>query len=183
MVCDDFLGNDEPFLQAPCDHYYCRECIAGLVSACTSDEVLYPPKCCNLPIPNDTTMPFLSDTLRSDYFSKQREFAVPITQRIYCPIPDCPAFIASSESVSGDVTCYRCRATVCSMCKQIAHTGDCSNDPGILQVRVLARLLRWQTCPNCHAIIEHSGGCNHMTCRCAFQFCYYCGRRWRTCNC
>ncbi|KAF8228130.1 hypothetical protein L208DRAFT_1404410 [Tricholoma matsutake] len=183
VVCEDPMSDSEACLQAPCNHYYCGDCIANLVNACTSDELLYPPKCCNQPIPDDAIIPFLDDSLQSDYCSKQREFAVPATQRIYCPTPDCPAFIASSESVSGDVTCYRCRSRVCSMCKQIAHTGDCLNDPGILQVRALARVHRWQTCPNCYAIIEQYGGCKHMTCRCNSQFCYHCGRRWPSCRC
>jgi IBR domain, a half RING-finger domain len=182
-VCEDFISPNETFLQAPCEHYYCGDCITSLITACTSDELLYPPKCCNQPIPTDAIIPLLDDTLRSEYRSKQREYAVPVTRRIYCPTPDCPTFIASSESVSGDVTCYRCSARVCSMCKQIGHTGDCSNDPGILEVKALARVHQWQTCPNCYSIIERYGGCHHMTCRCTSQFCYHCGRRWGLCRC
>lgn len=183
MVCYDVVNDTELSLQAPCDHYYCRDCIINLVNASTSDELLYPPKCCNQPIPDEAILPCLDDTLRSDYFSKQFEFAVPVTQRIYCPTPDCSTFITSSGAVTGDVTCYRCSSNICSMCKQIAHSGDCSSDPGILQVRAMARSLQWQTCPKCFAVIERNGGCNHMICRCTSQFCYACGRQYGTCKC
>ena len=183
VVCKDFIDKSEQVLQTPCGHHYCGDCINNLANACISDELLYPPKCCKRPIPNDVIMPFLGDTLRSVFHSKSREFAVPVTNRIYCPTPDCTTFIASSETVSGDVICYRCQSCVCSMCKQIAHKGDCPNDPGILQVRALARVYRWQTCPTCSAIIERYEGCNHMTCRCNSGFCYACGRRLGLCRC
>lgn len=183
MACKDFVSDDRTALQAPCEHYYCEDCTINLVNACISDELLYPPKCCNRLIPHDMITPFLDDGLRSLYRSKQREFAVPAALRIYCPTPDCPVFIASSESIRGDVTCYMCKARVCSMCKQAAHVGPCSNDPGILQVRALARIRQWQTCPKCYAVVERTGGCNHMVCSCTSQFCYYCGRSWKTCPC
>jgi hypothetical protein len=183
MACDDFVNDNRTALQAPCDHYYCEDCTVNLINACTSDELLYPPKCCDRLIPNDTIIPFLDGALRSLYLSKQREFAVPVAHRIYCPTPDCPVFIDSSESATGDVTCPTCNSRVCSKCKQIAHAGPCSNDPGILQVRALARIRQWQTCPKCYAIVERDGGCNHMVCRCATHFCYHCGRSWNSCPC
>eukprot|EP00741_Cyanophora_paradoxa_P017154 tig00020960_g16566.t1 len=30
-------------------------------------------------------------------------------------------------------------------------------------------------CRRCRAMVERSSGCNHMTCRCGYQFCYLCG--------
>ena len=41
----------------------------------------------------------------------------------------------------------------------------------------------WKRCTNCHALVEHREACQHMTCRCGFNFCYVCGQRWRTCRC
>ena len=32
-----------------------------------------------------------------------------------------------------------------------------------------------QACPRCFALVERSGGCNHMHCRCGADFCYLCG--------
>lgn len=35
-----------------------------------------------------------------------------------------------------------------------------------------------QSCPRCCSLIQLTAGCVHMTCRCAFQFCYTCGGPW-----
>ena len=32
-----------------------------------------------------------------------------------------------------------------------------------------------QACPRCFVLVERSGGCNHMHCRCGADFCYLCG--------
>jgi hypothetical protein len=34
----------------------------------------------------------------------------------------------------------------------------------------------YQICPNCSVLIERSGGCDHMTCRCGTHFCFVCGK-------
>lgn len=33
-------------------------------------------------------------------------------------------------------------------------------------------------CGKCHARVEKSGGCNHFTCHCGYQFCWLCGREY-----
>ena len=42
----------------------------------------------------------------------------------------------------------------------------------------LIRKQFWNRCPKCGAPIEKTSGCNHMTCRCKNEFCYYCGKNY-----
>ncbi len=35
-----------------------------------------------------------------------------------------------------------------------------------------------QVCPHCYALVQRSEGCNHMTCLCGKEFCYFCGESY-----
>ena len=35
-----------------------------------------------------------------------------------------------------------------------------------------------KSCPSCGAKIDRSKGCNHMTCKCGFDFCWLCLVKW-----
>ena len=35
-----------------------------------------------------------------------------------------------------------------------------------------------RSCPICHIMVSHSGGCPHMKCPCGAEFCYLCGQRY-----
>jgi hypothetical protein len=40
-----------------------------------------------------------------------------------------------------------------------------------------------QICQQCNNYIEKTGGCNHMTCRCGYQWCWKCRTQWGISNC
>lgn len=183
--CGDMIPRGAPTLRGPCNHDYCRGCITDLVDACTRDESLFPPRCCNTPFPYQSLVRFLTTKLRTVYDSKRLELEVPATHRVYCPTPTCSTFLGSSETAAGnEITCPKCSSSVCTACKQSAHAGEnCSDNAALLEVQALARGERWQTCPGCKAIIELHQGCYHMTCRCRTQFCYVCAVPWKNCQC
>jgi hypothetical protein len=35
-------------------------------------------------------------------------------------------------------------------------------------------------CPKCNAYIDKNGGCNHITCRCGYNFCWICFKDWES---
>merc|ERR1712146_571565 len=39
----------------------------------------------------------------------------------------------------------------------------------------IAESLGGRQCPKCKVVVERTRGCNHITCRCKYEFCYVCG--------
>lgn len=105
----------------------------------------------------------------------------------YCANKDCSAAFDfqsvtgySGEQGAPKATCPMCGTDTCVDCNVRWHEGrDCTrfrdekNGDGLL-LR-LAESKRWKKCPKCQAVIEKSHGCNSMTCRCGYTFCYGCG--------
>ncbi|CAK7227479.1 hypothetical protein SCUCBS95973_006558 [Sporothrix curviconia] len=50
IACDDDFAVEDTF-RMPCGHAYCYGCIESLVTASIADESLFPPRCCNRPLP------------------------------------------------------------------------------------------------------------------------------------
>ena len=70
--------------------------------------------------------------------------------------------------------CNTCKARYCGKCLNKEHKGLCD----IYEVELLLKNLNYKRCKKCKMIIEKTQGCNHITCRCGFQFCYVCGDDW-----
>jgi hypothetical protein len=182
--------------RVPCGHKYCRDCLQDLFRASLTDESLFPPRCSRQPIASGGVRIFLTSELIEQYKRKKVEFVT--SDRTYCSNPICSALM-SLEKVINDVATYTdCGTKACTMCKTIAHTGDCPLDTALQQVLETANENGWQRCYSCRRIVELDHGCNHMfvypfllitignnsrTCHCGAQFCYICGLRWLTCWC
>jgi hypothetical protein len=185
--------------RAPCNHEYCRECLRELFRASLTDDSLFPPRCCRQPITAGGGVSlFLTGSLLSRYLAKKIEFDTP--NRTYCSNPSCSIFIRLEDITGEQAVCSSCGTVTCTLCKAGQHNGDCPADTGLQQVLETARENNWQRCYNCRRLVELDIGCNHITfvlassyiitivltfyrCTCNVQFCYICGREWKTCAC
>ncbi|KAI1171298.1 hypothetical protein F4777DRAFT_565982 [Nemania sp. FL0916] len=167
--------------RAPCNHEYCRQCLERLFRDAMVDESLFPPRCCRQPIPLDKSQLFLIGEVVQEFREKALEFSTP--NRTYCHNASCASFIPPMNYLDMTASCDNCQSQTCTTCKRASHIGDCPNDEQLQQVLQLAREQGWQRCQNCWGMVELNTGCNHMTCRCGFQFCYVCGSSWKTCDC
>nr|POF06925.1 putative e3 ubiquitin-protein ligase ari4 [Quercus suber] len=169
--------------RVPCNHEYCRGCLAELFRLSMTDETLFPPRCDDQEIPLNRVKFFLPTDLAHDFEAKYVELST--KNRIYCHDPHCSTFIPPAESdMAVDwVTCPQCNKTTCTTCKAISHTGDCPDDTTMQQLLETAEAEQWQRCYQCHRFVELQTGCNHMTCPCGAQFCYICGVPWKQCGC
>ena len=147
--------------QTPCGHYYCRECLHTLFELSTTDETLYPPRCCRQIIPLPSAKLYLDAALIRAFEEKSIEFKS--SDRTYCCQPTCSSFITSATISGEQATCAVCGTITCTICKSNAHSGDCPEDVATQQVLETARQEGWQRCYNCRRIVELDVGCNHMT--------------------
>ncbi|KAI8958631.1 hypothetical protein F5Y11DRAFT_359848 [Daldinia sp. FL1419] len=180
----DACGDEKHFAQlarVPCRHEYCRDCLTRLFRDASNDESLFPPRCCRQNIPLDKNQVFIDSDVVRHFRQKALEFSTP--RRTYCHNQNCARFIPATNYLDDIATCDECGYETCMTCKGATHNGDCPNDEQLQQVFDLATAQHWQRCQNCWAMVELNTGCNHMTCRCGFGFCYVCGARWKTCQC
>ncbi|KAK1636481.1 hypothetical protein BDP81DRAFT_320043 [Colletotrichum phormii] len=170
-------------------HSYCRDCFERLISTAVQNEHHWPPKCCLTPIPTRTVHRHISTELSKTCKDRAVEWAIPITDRIYCADPSCGVWVRP-EHVDGASRRALCRGPngshlTCSICRGPHHAddADCPLDADLALTNALAEEEGWQHCGRCQALVEHREACQHMTCRCGYQFCYVCGLQWRTCAC
>lgn len=152
-------------VRVPCNHEYCRECLESLFRAALKDESLFPPRCDGRPIHLNQVRFFLPSGLAREFENRREELTS--RNRVYCHDPRCSTYIPwpdAIESTEGDwLACPQCGKTTCTICKAVAHTGDCPSDTALQQLVDTANRESWQRCFQCHRFVDLEQGCNHMT--------------------
>ncbi|KAL7951526.1 hypothetical protein V8C42DRAFT_304332 [Trichoderma barbatum] len=181
IVCND----EFPFvdtLRCPCSHDYCRACLSNYISKAIDDESIFPPRCCGQPIPLDgVNQIFVSAGILGKYRAKELEYNS--VKRMYCHVPSCSMFIPTQFIQDEVATCVKCRKKTCVICKGASHQGDCPKDTATADLLRVAGDRGWKRCYRCRRVVELAHGCNHIYCHCKAEFCYTCGKRWKTCGC
>ncbi|RKL48804.1 hypothetical protein BFJ70_g1746 [Fusarium oxysporum] len=180
LYCSDEFPIDMIF-EAPCSHAMCQPCLIRSIRTAIKDESLFPPKCCGQAIPVDTTNTFIPEELLTKCDNKREEYET--TNRTYCSDKACSEFIPLRTIEAGIARCTRCETRTCLNCLSEAHEGTCTDDPESQRVIRLAEEHGWRRCEQCKNMVELTHGYFHISCRCGHQFCYLCGRQWKTCNC
>lgn len=145
----------------PCNHNFCVRCVVDFFTASLRDDSLFPPRCCQIPIPLQSVAGFLAlDTLA---IFQQKAFEMEVANRTYCSSPACASFILPSRIVDNKATCEMCNTATCTLCKGDFHTGECPEDPGMKSLESTAAANGWKRCSSCRTFIELEGGCYHIT--------------------
>lgn len=147
-------------LHAPCGHEYCEDCLQTIFRLATTDETLFPPRCCRQPISLTTAKLYLSSGLIDVFEKKSLEFSTP--NRSFCFEPTCSSFIPP-RSIEGERgTCPDCGKKTCTICKNKMHDGDCPQDGKTQEILRMASREGWQRCWKCKRLVGISTGCNHI---------------------
>lgn len=148
-------------IEGHCGHGYCKPCLQELFYQACRDESLFPPRCCREPFELRDVQIFLTKELKDQFERAKGEFDT--RDRTYCSRITCSAFIPA-HSLEGDTaTCSACGTETCTICKSLAHEGDCPDDSALRETLELAVEQGWQRCCACRRLIELDVGCNHMT--------------------
>ncbi|KAL7938805.1 hypothetical protein V8C35DRAFT_289242 [Trichoderma chlorosporum] len=181
IVCNDEFPFAET-LRCACSHDYCRECLSNYVKKAIDDESIFPPRCCGQPIPlTGVNQIFISSDILGKYRAKELEYNA--EKRVYCHIPACSTFIPKQFFKDEVATCVKCSKKTCVICKGASHEGDCPKDTATADLLRVAGDRGWKRCYRCRRVVELAYGCNHIYCHCKAEFCYICGKRWKTCGC
>jgi len=146
--------------QAPCDHYYCRNCLQDLFRRSLTDEDLFPPRCCGKAITPISMENLLLPALLNGYERRKQEFETP--NRTYCSNQRCSEFIPTENIRNDRATCLVCDTETCTRCKAAAHHGACTADPDVQKVLQIAAQNKWRRCAACSQMVERSEGCNKL---------------------
>lgn len=160
-VSCDSTAMAQKMCRAACGHLYCQECLCALFDLATTDETLFPPRCCRENIPLTLAEQYLGWDLVRKFERKSVEFST--SDRTYCFQPTCSSFIDPSTIVGDRAACTNCGNSTCTICKSNAHDGDCPYDDATQILLDVASQLEWRRCYNCRRVIELDVGCNHMT--------------------
>jgi hypothetical protein len=172
-----------------CEHGMCGKCVSQLFLAATVDSSLMPPRCCKVHIGLNVATLVMSPEDSSRFHQAHLEHITPTEKKMYCPRKACSQFIlldlVDTSNSGGIFSCPACNEKLCARCRKVRHQSlTCEQQAGIdsdggdgLFSR-LTEKQQWKKCSSCHATIELSQGCNHMTCKCGYQFCYRCGTKW-----
>ena len=160
ICCQEAMSKIK-ILTAPCNHDYCTVCINRMFELATQDESQYPPSCCGQEITTEDAERQLEEGIRIAFEAQSEEFQT--GDRTYCSNSNCLAFISPKVIQWDNVSCPKCDAETCVICKAAAHHDGCPNDPAFQLVMSTAASKGFRQCHNCRHMIELSIGCFHMT--------------------
>ncbi|KAL8880876.1 MAG: hypothetical protein Q9198_001802 [Flavoplaca austrocitrina] len=135
IACGEHRRAFETF-RTSCGHDYCQSCLSKLFELSTTDETLFPPRCCRQTISLNLAKLYLSSELVQRFQQKTVEYQS--SDRTYCSRPTCSAFITFTGISDERATCTTCFQQTCIICKGNSHDGDCPQDTATQQMLALA---------------------------------------------
>jgi hypothetical protein len=148
--------------RSPCNSFICKNCILNIINEVKNK------------IFNKTKLlcPFCRRQSDSDFMNK-------FGFNNYQNFADCLLANPGSEKFG------ICR---CGTVEVVTTHNNCDTENVTQQEFECSRCsfatnFQYQICARCGNGVEKNGGCNHMTCRCNYQWCWICHNQWGTTRC
>merc|ERR1712098_337928 len=117
---------------------------------------------------------------------------------IRCTNPGCDkqwCHLEADHPPEGEEQCQACNHAFCRGCKEpwvkhgVSHGDykDCGeykktiDDPAKIAAETATaawKAANSKVCPGCKIDFQKNGGCDHITCKCGYEWCYICLREW-----
>ena len=176
-----------------CGHAYCKDCLShildGAIAAHSTATLRCPtPGCRSIDV--EDVRKITRDRAKRDQLQTIQldEFLAAQPNARHCPTPNCPYSFINEDRERRTFDCPRCLQRYCPQCLlnhpgitcDVARANQRLSGDKVAAERATLKFIQKDSknCPTCHASIYRTEGCNHMTCRCGYQFCWVCMTRW-----
>lgn len=178
-----------------CQHCFHKSCLHPYLEGEISNKK-FPIKCpmenCPKEILNEDLMENMEQTSIDKYldFTLKNYVDIHAAEMSWCPTADCNfAFVYDNEIRV--LNCPRCRNSYCLKCRTVEHKDmtckeyqiNSKTDKNDEKFIDFVKGHKFKQCTQCLFWVEKNQGCDHMTCRCGYQFCYKCGGKYQACEC
>ncbi|GAB1219926.1 hypothetical protein ENUP19_0046G0080 [Entamoeba nuttalli] len=182
-VCYEEYTYKETFINE-CGHRFCIKCWReNIIQQIQSDwhQVHCMEQGCNciVKIEDIMTHCLIQDICMLNMYCERLTFKT--FEDNICECPKCRCEMITFEK-EYKTTCPRCKYLFCRKCGENWHEGK-SCDEWKRNKEQEQEDLKWinqntKKCPSCGDRIQKNGGCNHMTCKCGYEFCWLCGVKY-----
>jgi hypothetical protein len=191
-ICMDEVIIGSGYVFEKCKHNYCGSCLQDYytqnINAAKTDIKCPDPTCENMCSYDDLKF-ILPKPVFVKYIDFARNNAINKNPNMrWCPNPaGCGNAMARQNENDPKIICSQCNYEYCFDCSDEYHPGKTCEEFKKWKMshsKTDVRVALWQRfytklCPNCKAVIQKDGGCNHMTCeRCSYEFCWQCMKEY-----
>jgi len=176
--CPICITDKEPMsCTSNCNHppEYCKDCIITYLKSkisekqpqiqCLKCPSYFTPYDIKLFLPPELEMTWsnLTATFFLDHDENTRYCANTKCESVYLIDPDDTFFV-----------CQRCQTKTCIRHRVVFHDGISCAEYEMFSLKPVTANDKMKHCPKCNHLIEKNEGCNHLTCRCGYEFCWIC---------
>jgi len=163
--------------ELPCGCKIHEECFKGLLNNAVQ-SLSYPLVCPYAQCGSLMDLGYLAEILTMEELTPIHDLAFWHYTTTDNSIVRCPGqcgYLVSwdPKSECKEIDCPICNNQFCSVCKLVnGHVGECDPIPS-----------NYKQCKLCGSFIERYEGCDNVTCRCGYQFCWKCMSPKGGCQC
>ncbi|KAG7564733.1 IBR domain [Arabidopsis suecica] len=209
-ICYEDFQCDKMFEVPGCFHIFCDVCMKEHLrrTLVCGKRAICPMEDCESEIHREACVGILDPEQLSVIDQRKMESEINVRDRVYCPEPTCSALMAKDMLLKhtnefflgaeqlGARKCMVCGTFFCINCSFKWHYHITCDEFRKTQTYQISNHAKFESvaerhglkkCRVCNTWIERVYGCNHMTCKCKYEFCYTCGAEWinkeQTCKC